>query len=144
MALPFTKKAKESKTKDEKASTLQLRDTAVDVAPKESEKKVDVTFKTSSKRYNVADHQILVKPLITEKTFRLNMVGPKYVFQVARDANKLDIKKAFFNIYGHMPVAVHVMRGGGEAIHFGKVRGTSKIWKKAIITLKKGEKLDDF
>lgn len=136
----FNKKSDEK----EKKSTLALKDEKASSSDTSSEKTEKVTVRRATKKYNVSESSILRKPLISEKNFRMTLSSPKYVFKVARDANKLDIKKAFFNIYGLMPKDVNVIRGGGEYTRFGRSEGTTKLWKKAIVTLKKGEKLDDF
>lgn len=140
MAL-FNKKSEEK----EKKSTLVLKDEKAPLSSKESpaEKPEKITVRAVTKKYKVSENTILKKPLISEKNFRLALISPKYVFEVSRRANKLDIKKAFFNIYGLMPRNVNVMHGGGQATRFGRSHGTAKLWKKAIITLKKGEKLDE-
>ncbi|MDO8490269.1 MAG: 50S ribosomal protein L23 [bacterium] len=146
MALFSKKSAAEDTPKKDAAasqSTLVLKeDSGKDDVKDVAEKKM--TVRVAVKRYDVPEYSILCRPLITEKNFRMSLAGPKYVYRVATGANKLDIKKAFFNLYGMMPQNVNIVRGGGQEKRFGKVRGTTKLWKKAIITLKKGEKLDDF
>ncbi|MBI4268374.1 50S ribosomal protein L23 [Candidatus Uhrbacteria bacterium] len=129
--------------KKQKASSLVLKDEAAPVTGT-TDKKEKPAVRASVKKYRVFEHAILRKPLLTEKNFKMTLADGKYVFEVQRDANKLDIKKAFFNITGVMPKAVNVIRGGGESTRFGKIKGTAKLWKKAIITLKKGEKIDTF
>lgn len=136
------------KTKDQAPKEAVVKTTLVprdEANEKPAEKNGKLAVKAAvKKRYSVPDHLILVKPIISEKTFRMNISGAKYVFQVSCSANKLDIKKAFFNVYGLMPQSIHVMRGGGDVTRFGRTQGTTKLWKKAIVTLKKGEKLEDF
>lgn len=93
-----------------------------------------------NKRFGVKEYRILVKPLITEKT----VMSSTYQFEVEKSANKIEIKKAFFNVYGIMPVSVTTAVQKGKNVRYGRTKGTQKDWKKAIITLKKGEKIDTF
>lgn len=82
--------------------------------------------------------RLLVKPLITEKATHLNAEN-KYVFVVSREANKITIAKAITTIYGVKPLAVNIINSLGKQVRRGRVSGKRKDWRKAIITLKKGE-----
>lgn len=140
MAL-FTKKSDSDEAKKSAIASTAL----VSKNEKSSEKpETPVVTRHSSRTYPVADHVILRKPILSEKTFRLSHEASAYVFEVDRSANKLDIKKAFFNVYGIMPRSVNVLRGGGESTRRGKVRGTLRLWKRAVITVPKGKKLETF
>ncbi len=147
MALKIFKKSdkdeKGSGSEKKPVSTLQPREDQADQnTDKKAVEKAGVVA-ASKKKYPTKDHAILVRPIVTEKSFRLNTGNNQYVFEVQKDANKVEIKKAFFNVYGVMPLAVNVSRGGGDAVKFGRSRGTSKTWKRAIITIKKGEKIEE-
>lgn len=137
MALPFSKKSASS---DQKTS-LVLKDETKDV---KGDKAKEPVVRHSSRTFPVADHRILKKPIMTEKTFRLASQASSYVFEVERRANKLEIKKAFFNVYGIHPTGVNVLQGGGERTRRGKVIGTKQLWKRAVITIPRGEKLEHF
>ncbi len=87
---------------------------------------------------------ILIQPLITEKLTRLQDVHQQYAFEVARDATKPQIKKAIEERYPDVKVSrVNTMivpsKPKGRFTKSGFVKGRSRIWKKAIITLKEGE-----
>lgn len=86
-------------------------------------------------------YRILVKPLITEKATDLVTLN-KYSFSVARNANKIEVKKAIFALYGVEPVNVNIVVVRGKRTTSGRIAGKRKTWKKAIITLKKGEKIE--
>ncbi len=88
-------------------------------------------------------NDIIVKPVISEKTTEM-MEHNKYVFQVAMNANKLQINQAIKDIYGVKPKKVNVMivRGKNKRLRFRI--GRTSAWKKAIITLKPGEKIEVF
>lgn len=82
--------------------------------------------------------KILVKPLITEKATNLGAEN-KYAFVVVNSANKISVAKAVEETYGVRPVAVNLMNVGGKLVRRGRVSGKRKDWKKAVVTLKKGE-----
>ncbi len=87
--------------------------------------------------------EILKKPLITEKLSQLQQEG-KYAFKVYKHATKPEIKKAVEERYPHVKVAkVNTMvmpsKPKGRFTRAGYVEGRSKVWKKAIVTLKEGE-----
>lgn len=86
-------------------------------------------------------YRVLVKPLITEKATDL-AVQNKYVFKVEMDATKQEIKKAIEDVYGIRPQAVHTIKVLGKQRRYGRVRGRTSDWKKAVVTLEPGEKLE--
>jgi large subunit ribosomal protein L23 len=83
-------------------------------------------------------YHILSRPIITEK---LTMDG-RYGFRVSSDANKIEISKAVAKVYGVKPVAVNIINVRGRKVRYGRTSGTTSSWKKAIVTLKKGDKID--
>ncbi len=84
---------------------------------------------------------VLVKPLITEKSSFLSPYG-QYVFEVATKTNKIEIAKAIERAYGVKPVSVNIVRVRGKNVRYGKTMGVTKKWKKAIVTLKPGDKIE--
>lgn len=86
-------------------------------------------------------HQVLIKPIITEKATALETQN-KYVFEVSPRANKIEIKKAIKELYNLEPIKIQIINVKGKSVRYGKARGKTKNWKKAIITLKKGEKIE--
>ncbi len=87
-------------------------------------------------------HTIIKKPLFTEKGSRLKEAENKVLVEVARDANKLDIKRAIEEIFKVKVEKVATVTTSGKWKKFGRSVGKRPDRKKAIITLKKGEKLD--
>lgn len=83
-------------------------------------------------------YKVLVKPLITEKASILNSEN-KYFFEVAKNANKIEIAKAIKEVYGIKPVSVNIIRVSGKKVAQGKIGGKRKDWKKAIVTLPEGQ-----
>lgn len=89
------------------------------------------------------DYQVIVRPIITEKNTNL-MEMNKYCFEVAREANKIQIKQAVENIFNVSVVNVRTMNVRGKKRRRGRDFGYTSSWKKAIVTLAAGEFLDIF
>lgn len=83
-------------------------------------------------------YRVLVKPLVTEKVSNLGALN-KYVFAVACEANKIEVAKAIKEVYGVKPVSVNIINRLGKKARYGRISGRRKDWKKAIVTLPKGE-----
>lgn len=81
---------------------------------------------------------VLKKAHVTEKSTR-GVTNCQYVFNVARRANKAEIKKAVLAIYGIKPISVNCIRVKGKNVLVGKLSGKKKDVKKAIVTLPKGK-----
>lgn len=87
-------------------------------------------------------YNILIAPMLTEKGITLKEKDTKVLFKVARDANKIEIKKAVEEIFKVKVERVTTMNYKGKMKRFGRFEGRRPDWKKAVVTLKKGEKLD--
>ena len=87
-------------------------------------------------------HTILKRPLFTEKGSKLKEAENKVLVEVARDANKVDIKRAIEEIFKVKVEKVATVSTNGKWKKYGRSIGKRPDRKKAIITLKKGEKLD--
>lgn len=87
-------------------------------------------------------YNILLAPLLTEKGTVLKEKDNKVVFRVARDANKIEIKKAVEEILKVKVDRVTTINYKGKKKRLGRFEGKRPDWKKAIVTLKEGEKLD--
>jgi len=88
-------------------------------------------------------YEVLRRPLVTEKATLLQESG-KYVFEVAREANKLQIKDAVERAFKVKVSGVNVMTMRGKARRMGKREVTGPSWKKAIVTLEPGYKVTLF
>jgi large subunit ribosomal protein L23 len=87
---------------------------------------------------------IVRKALITEKGTGLRESQNQYFFEVARDANKLEIQKAIETIF-HVKVSdVRTMQVRGKLKRQGKYAGRRSDWKKAIVTLGVDQKIELF
>lgn len=88
-------------------------------------------------------HQIIVRPLITEKNTNLMSLN-KYSFEVDRNANKIQIRNAIETIFNVRVTAVHTMNVRGKKRRRGRDFGYSADWKKAIVTLADGDRIELF
>ncbi len=88
-------------------------------------------------------YEVLRRPLITEKSTALQAEG-KYAFEVARDANKPQIKQAVEKAFKVKVTAVNVMTVAGKTRRLGRRVLPARPWKKAIVSLKEGDKIEIF
>ena len=88
-------------------------------------------------------YEVLRRPLITEKSTGLQAEG-KYAFEVAKEANKPQIKEAVEKAFKVEVTAVNVMTVAGKSRRLGRRILPAKPWKKAIVTLKEGDKIEIF
>jgi large subunit ribosomal protein L23 len=92
----------------------------------------------------VNHYSILEKPLITEKSTMMQEHGNRVMFQVKRSANKLQIKEAVQNIFNVTVLDVNTLNVKPKTQRFGRHQGQTKAWKKAIVLLKEGDRIDFF
>ena len=93
----------------------------------------------------MSDHfQILKKPLVTEKSTQLLADGNWVCFRVDSNANKIQVKQAVEKIFNVTVLQVNTMVVSGKSRRFGKNVGQTKPWKKAMLRLKEGDKIDLF
>lgn len=87
-------------------------------------------------------YDVLVKPLLTEKITSLRESGNVVAFIVRRDANRVEVKRAVERALGVKVARVNIINVMGKLKRLGRFAGKRPDWKKAIVTLKEGEKLD--
>ncbi len=88
----------------------------------------------------------IIRPVVSEKSTLLGDQG-KYVFEVAPDANKIQIKLAVEEAFSNKKVevvTVNIVRVPGKVRRRGRSVGMTRSWKKAIVTLRAGQRLDLF
>ena len=85
-------------------------------------------------------YQILLRPVLSEKGTHLAGSG-KYVFAVHPRANKPEIKKSIQLVYDVHVEKVQIVRMPGKLRRYGKTQGRTAAWKKAIVTVRAGEKI---
>lgn len=87
-------------------------------------------------------HRIIKKFLVTEKSTTLKDQGNQYVFQVDRDANKIEVRKAVASLFKVKVRDVRMMNVQGKKKRVGKVIGEKSSWKKAVVTLAKDNRIE--
>ncbi len=88
-------------------------------------------------------YEVLRRPLITEKNSILQAQS-KYAFEVAKEANKPQIKQAVEKAFKVKVTTVNVMTVPGKTRRVGRQQVLTQSWKKAIVTLKTGDKIEFF
>lgn len=83
------------------------------------------------------------KPIVTEKSIALAATGT-YTFSVSDSATKPEIAKAVKKLYGVDPTLVRVMTVKGKTVRRKTGLGKERDWKKALVTIKAGQKIKDF
>lgn len=100
---------------------------------------------------------VIKRPLLTEKSARLRETGggavaaaegetyaQKIVFEVARDANKIDIRRAVEQLFKVSVTDVRTLVVRGKVKRVGRFSGQRPSWKKAFVTLKPGDNIEFF
>lgn len=90
----------------------------------------------------ITKFDVLQKPLLTEKSMAQKEALNEVVFKVHPEATKTQIKEAVESLFGVKIKDVRTSRVKGKAKRFGKTVGRRQDWKKAVVTLKDGEKLE--
>ena len=85
---------------------------------------------------------IILAPVVTEKTAGITADGNKVVFKVAKDANKVQIRQAVEEAFGVKVTNVNTVTVRPKKKRVVRYTGATKAYKKAIITLAEGSKLD--
>jgi large subunit ribosomal protein L23 len=89
-------------------------------------------------------HDVLRRPLITEKSTILKETQRSLCFEVHRDATKPEIKKAVETLFGVKVQDVRVANVHGKVKRQGRYQGRRPDWKKAYVVLREGEKMVEF
>jgi large subunit ribosomal protein L23 len=88
----------------------------------------------------------IVRPVVSEKSTVLGEEG-KYIFEVASEANKIQIKAAVEEAFANKKIqvaSVNIVHVPGKVRRRGRTVGKTRAWKKAIVTLRAGQRLDLF
>ena len=94
---------------------------------------------------NKNPRDIIISPIRTEKTESILESGlNKYYFRVAINANKIEIKKATEELFKVKVIKCDTMKVKGKRKNWGRSSGKRADWKKAVLTLKKGDKITLF
>lgn len=107
-----------------------------------AEKKVAVKAKSKA---SIHDFDVIVEPVITEKTMSLMQEQNKVTVRVSKTANRADVKKAFEKIFGVKVTGVNIVNvPAKETTRGGRYRGTISGFKKAVVTVAEGQAIDLF
>jgi large subunit ribosomal protein L23 len=88
--------------------------------------------------------KIIRRPLITEKSTRQKEENRQYIFEVDRDANKIEIQSAVERLFKVKVIQVRTSKVLGKVKRLGRRQGKRTDWKKAIVTLQEGDRIDFF
>ena len=89
-------------------------------------------------------YDVIKRPVITEKTSIQKEAAGQVSFEVDRRANRIEIKRAIETIFNVKVAGVKTMQVKGKIKRRGRIVGKRKDWKKAIVTLLPGERIDFF
>lgn len=103
-------------------------------APKSTKKAPNKVVVAHGKRH------VIIKPLVSEKSLMSEGSGI-YTFVVSPEATKVEIKNAVKELYGVMPATVRTMNFEGKRLRFGRYKGRRADWKKAVVSLPKGQSI---
>jgi large subunit ribosomal protein L23 len=90
------------------------------------------------------EYDIVIKPIITEKSSLLKEASNQYVFQVGKAANKIQVRKAVEKLFKVKVVSVQIANLEGKKKRLGKFQGKKPDWKKAIVKLSPKDKISIF
>ena len=93
---------------------------------------------------NRAHEEIILRPLVTEKSNMLQEVHNQVVFRVAKDANKIAIRQAVEKLFNVKVVDVKTIRNPRRWRRVGRHVGKRPSWKKAIVKLREGDRIEFF
>jgi len=88
--------------------------------------------------------RVIRRPMVTEKSTRQKEESRQYVFEVHRDANKIEIQSAVERLFKVKVLQVRTSNVLGKVKRLGRRYGKRPDWKKAIVTLKEGDRIDFF
>lgn len=104
--------------------------------------KVPVEKKKIIKKEFSDAYKILQRPMVTEKAFNLSGALNQYVFEVSDESTKNEIKKTIQDLYGVRVSRVNIMNVAGKKRRVGQHEGFRPGYKKAIVFLPEGEKIE--
>ena len=90
------------------------------------------------------EYDIILRPIITEKSSLQKELGNQYAFQVWKDANKIEIKRAIEKLFKVKVLDVHVINMEGKKKRLGRFAGKKADWKKAVVKLSPKDKITIF
>ncbi len=92
---------------------------------------------------NLTAHDIIIRPIITEKSSRLMELN-KYTFEVHKSSNKIQVRQAVEEVFKVKVRGVNIINVPSKPKRMGAFQGKSRSWKKAIVSLAPGERIEFF
>lgn len=92
----------------------------------------------------MSQFDIIKRPLVTEKSNIQKETANQLTFEVDRQANRIEIRRAIEQIFNVKVASVRTMQVTGKVKRRGRTLGKRRDWKKAIVTLRPGERIDFF
>ena len=89
-------------------------------------------------------YEVIKRPIVTEKGVAKKEAENTLCFEVARDANKVQVKAAVEQLFKVKVAGVRTANGVGKLRRRGRFAGYRSDWKKAYVTLKAGEKMPEY
>ncbi|MDF1700876.1 MAG: 50S ribosomal protein L23 [Planctomycetota bacterium] len=86
--------------------------------------------------------EVVIRPLITEKTLRIAERENSYTFQVLRTANKVQVRDAIERLFDVSVVGVRTQNMIGKFRRVGRSSGATPNWKKAVVKVKEGDTIE--
>lgn len=129
-----------SKTKSSSTDKASDKKNVLDMVKEPASAKASASPTAKLKENTGRAHMVLKSHHLSEKTNALAQHG-RYVFVVAKSANKIEVKKAVEAVYEVHVAGVNMVNVQGKARRQGKSRGFTSDWKKAVVTLKAGERI---
>lgn len=143
----FKRKAAKKDATEETQKLASAPAALAEAKPKKAAKKEvkEVAEEKKSARTSVSSMatNTLLSPLVTEKSAHLADQGV-YVFHVPLFANRVAVRDAFRELYKVTPVKVNVVRIHGKVHRFGRSESRATDWKKALVFVPKGTRIDIF
>jgi large subunit ribosomal protein L23 len=90
------------------------------------------------------EYKLIRRPIVTEKSSDMKEFFNQVVFEVHPDANKSEIKKAVEKLFKVRVLEVHTQNRQGKPKRLGRFTGRRRAWKKAIVTLRQGDRVEFF
>jgi large subunit ribosomal protein L23 len=141
MAILDIFKGKQEKERFEKKRSTKT-DSESKVEQKEASKKAPLSDKKTDKKTEEKKSEILISPRVTEKS---TMVGEQnvYTFEIHRKANKIEVKREIKKLFKVDPVKVNVVNIPDKKVFMRGKYGSKKGYRKAMVYLKKGDKINE-
>jgi large subunit ribosomal protein L23 len=108
---------------------------------KDKEEAVEAKPKSASQVRAGRAYCVLIRPIVSEKAANHEAKGV-YSFAVSKGTNKTEIKKALDQVYGVKPKKVRIINMDGKKVRFGRQHGRRGSWKKAVVSLAKGQTIN--